>query len=418
MIIGFDSLLFMAIESEGEVQVCASIFNSPLGALESFTIGYVPGEEYESSNEEYQLECNRELSFLVGDHSVCYNYTIIDDDECELQDDDDSYFEVSLSVISPIKKLTLDFNYSSAGVTIDDSNDKECYVRVGYEENSYTLSEESGYVELCVKATSPGISEEFYVSLEINTTDDILEQSVDGLLFSVNETNNVTKICYNISNKTSPCYFYTECESKQDIPRSKTVEVLIQKSQESDRVSLLRSKVEVLLINPIQCSKNCLLNNSSSDDNSVFTDTTTNNSRSSNVSENNGSVSVIVTATLLGIVIISCTIIAITTFLYLRIKKFRDRKSSKLLDQIQNERHKFTVSDELMNMLREKRMIFSKNSIELSSIVGQGESGLVYRAYLKTKDGNELVAVKTVKALFSRTVVVRLAKEVSTMLSF
>ena len=65
-----------------------------------------------------------------------------------------------------------------------------------------------------------------------------------------------------------------------------------------------------------------------------------------------------------------------------------------------------------------------------------GESGLVYKGYLDTAVGKELVAVKTVKgkyaelqsamsvcynnstALFTQTDMERLAKEVSTMLSF
>ena len=36
-------------------------------------------------------------------------------------------------------------------------------VRVGYVESSHILSEANGYVEVCVNATSLGISEEFYI---------------------------------------------------------------------------------------------------------------------------------------------------------------------------------------------------------------------------------------------------------------
>ena len=71
----------------------------------------------------------------------------------------------------------------------------------------------------------------------------------------------------------------------------------------------------------------------------------------------------------------------------------------------------------------------------MKSLTFSGESGLVYKAYLNTPLGKELVAVKTGKgiykiiiyiyniyllslALFTQTDMERLAKEVSTMLSF
>ena len=100
-------------------------------------------------------------------------------------------------------------------------------------------------------------------------------------------------------------------------------------------------------------------------------------------------------------------------------------------------------------------MIFSKDELQLTSIVGQGastvlssssliqiiilgESGLVYKGYLDTAIGKELVAIKTAKgrrtiiitqmysyyalillaALSSSGDVKRLTKEMSTMLTF
>ena len=61
-------------------------------------------------------------------------------------------------------------------------------------------------------------------------------------------------------------------------------------------------------------------------------------------------------------------------------------------------------------------MIYLKDQIELSTTIGQGinayvfirvrqqniagESGLVYRGYIKTAVGNKLVAVKTGKGLY------------------
>ena len=37
-----------------------------------------------------------------------------------------------------------------------------------YGHSSYVLDEDSGYVELCVKVTSPGISADLYVELNIH----------------------------------------------------------------------------------------------------------------------------------------------------------------------------------------------------------------------------------------------------------
>ena len=75
------------------------------------------------------------------------------------------------------------------------------------------------------------------------------------------------------------------------------------------------------------------------------------------------------------------------------------------------------LSEQLRQELSEKRMLFSKNELELSSTVGQGllatylsccnlyhviskgESGQVYKGYLNTALGKELVAVKTGKGM-------------------
>ena len=115
-----------------------------------------------------------------------------------------------------------------------------------------------------------------------------------------------------------------------------------------------------------------------------------------------------------------------------------------------------SFSAQLKEELKNKRMIFTRDELQLSTIVGQGEfenvlkhampkryrdeyflsgeSGLVYKAYLSTPLGKELVAVKTGKGIaiiqkyfqyhthsvgvFTQTDTKRLAKEVSTMLSF
>ena len=70
----------------------------------------------------------------------------------------------------------------------------------------------------------------------------------------------------------------------------------------------------------------------------------------------------------------------------------------------------------LQKQLADKKMVYSKNQLQLSGTIGQGihnyihafkhfilllmtlgESGLVYKAYINTTVGKELVAVKTGK---------------------
>ncbi|CAI8035913.1 Insulin receptor-related protein [Geodia barretti] len=61
-------------------------------------------------------------------------------------------------------------------------------------------------------------------------------------------------------------------------------------------------------------------------------------------------------------------------------------------------------------------MLFPSSQLQLTKVVGQGEFGLVYRGYIKTT--NELVAVKTGKALLEENHKKGLLKEVSLMLNF
>ncbi|CAI8045235.1 Hepatocyte growth factor receptor [Geodia barretti] len=63
-------------------------------------------------------------------------------------------------------------------------------------------------------------------------------------------------------------------------------------------------------------------------------------------------------------------------------------------------------------------MLFESSQLQLTKVVGQGESGLVYRGYIRENEGNMLVAIKTGKALVAVTDRERLLKEVSLMLTF
>ena len=80
-----------------------------------------------------------------------------------------------------------------------------------------------------------------------------------------------------------------------------------------------------------------------------------------------------------------------------------------------DETKKCELLQHLRKQLTNKKMIYSKNQLQLSTTVGQGsfcvyalfryymrykfsgESGLVYKAYINTAIGKELVAVKTGK---------------------
>ena len=80
------------------------------------------------------------------------------------------------------------------------------------------------------------------------------------------------------------------------------------------------------------------------------------------------------------------------------------------------ERRRSELLLHLQEQLESKKMIYSKNQLQLSSTIGQGiyipdifhfaiiiliagESGLVYKAYINTAVGKELVAVKTGKGI-------------------
>ena len=79
--------------------------------------------------------------------------------------------------------------------------------------------------------------------------------------------------------------------------------------------------------------------------------------------------------------------------------------------------HQLSLVQKLNSELSQKKMIFSKNHIHLSKVVGQGlyvriyiyihptniyhcyvgESGLVYRGYLDSGGARDMVAIKTCK---------------------
>ena len=78
----------------------------------------------ETSTDQYTLECNRILHFEVGQSQVCYDYNITNDDICELGASE-TQFKLRLS-LSSTTNLHIDPYFSSATVTVDDSNEPEC----------------------------------------------------------------------------------------------------------------------------------------------------------------------------------------------------------------------------------------------------------------------------------------------------
>ena len=85
-------------------------------------------------------------------------------------------------------------------------------VEVGYNESSYTLSEANGYVEVCVNATSPGISEEFYI---YSTSAEMIGECTNyiRLLFQCSLSLSFLRLvwfCYQFFKHTKLC---CECQS-------------------------------------------------------------------------------------------------------------------------------------------------------------------------------------------------------------
>ncbi|CAI8021696.1 Hepatocyte growth factor receptor [Geodia barretti] len=74
--------------------------------------------------------------------------------------------------------------------------------------------------------------------------------------------------------------------------------------------------------------------------------------------------------------------------------------------------------EELLLNLKRKKLIVSKVQVHLSSTIGKGEFGLVYKGYVESDTGTTLVAIKTSKALSSEVEKKNLLREISKMASF
>ena len=78
----------------------------------------------ETSTIQYTLECNRVLHFEIGQAEVCHNYSITNDETCELGANA-TQFKLRLS-LSSTDRLGIKSSLSETMVTIDDSEEPEC----------------------------------------------------------------------------------------------------------------------------------------------------------------------------------------------------------------------------------------------------------------------------------------------------
>ena len=75
----------------------------------------------EISSTQYTLECNRVLHFEVGQAGVCHNYSITNDEMCELGANA-TQFKLQLS-LSSTDRLRIKSSLSETMVTTDDSQE-------------------------------------------------------------------------------------------------------------------------------------------------------------------------------------------------------------------------------------------------------------------------------------------------------
>ena len=76
------------------------------------------------SSFEIEVECNQELKFEVGSRRECHNYTIAQDEMCELEENT-TLVELRLG-LSSTTGLNINSSLSNATVVIDDQMEPEC----------------------------------------------------------------------------------------------------------------------------------------------------------------------------------------------------------------------------------------------------------------------------------------------------
>ena len=212
---------------------------------------------------------------------------------------------------------------------------------MGYDETSFTLSQEQQSVNICVTATSPGIKTDFSInittatnasseiysngwfpcihviwvySLPADSTD--IHQSAISLEFVVNATHLSMTQCYTFSvdfDSEEICEYYTKCEDARF--RSHLL-----KANESDYVTIERSSVEIVAKLPHKCN----ICSTSTPTPTAISD----NSPTSSAGLSDGVIAAVVVSVVVAIIIVVCAAILVVVLFYCN--KTRKRHISSL----------------------------------------------------------------------------------------
>ena len=139
--VGYEFTIYSTSETEGEVQLCAQIYNPNMGgALRPFVISSTTRDGSASKSSvcfewsifdddmfnspvagvDYEQQ-SVNLEFAHGTVAECHNVTILKDDDCELPMEK---FFADLSYVSGIQ--TINIIFPTTEVNIHESNEPEC----------------------------------------------------------------------------------------------------------------------------------------------------------------------------------------------------------------------------------------------------------------------------------------------------
>ncbi|CAI7997308.1 Putative molluscan insulin-related peptide(s) receptor [Geodia barretti] len=384
--VGFYPNVYSITEAEEQVTVCVEVLNSFNGKhLHSFSVVLLPTSVFETSNA--ADDCYKELYFSTSESRKCHKYSIDNDNECQ-----PTFFNIGLSIISTMgNRVQLQSNLSNATIFIDDSREPECYVTIGLSQTVYSVVEEEGVAVVCTSVLSGTTSGRTF-SVSYQTVDGDAKAPGDYMPtngnFDITDSNpeqctSIAIISDNTTEVGDECFNYTISTN---------------------------STIFGFTVDPSSATI-CI-----SDLNEV----------TSSLPQAASSQTVVIVAAVLGTLILSVIVgfVAVTVIISAYRKRTKERRN--LESTSAREPHYSSLSEgrradflqHLREQLENKKMIYSKDQIQLSTTVGQGESGLVYKGYIRTAVGSDIVAVKTGKALSSTRDLKTLAKEVSTMLSF
>jgi hypothetical protein len=124
--VGFSAMSYVTTETDGHVSICVDVLNPAAeGALKPFTVGLLPEPGFDTSSNQYTLECSVRLHFDINDARQCYKYNVTDDNICEKQTIE--IFQVRLTLITTNDShLQIHSKYSLTSAWIDDTEEPEC----------------------------------------------------------------------------------------------------------------------------------------------------------------------------------------------------------------------------------------------------------------------------------------------------